>query len=34
METVPVVASVIHREDRVLVAKRPKHKRHGGWKGA
>ncbi|MFT5368783.1 MAG: 8-oxo-dGTP diphosphatase [Candidatus Latescibacterota bacterium] len=30
METVPVVASVIHREDRVLVAKRPKHKRHGG----
>lgn len=30
METVPVVASVIHREDRVLVAKLPKHKRHGG----
>jgi mutator protein MutT len=30
MQTVPVVASVIHREDRVLVAKRPKHKRHGG----
>jgi mutator protein MutT len=30
METVPVVASVIHKEDRVLVAKRPKHKRHGG----
>lgn len=30
METVPVVASVIYKEDRVLVAKRPKHKRHGG----
>jgi 8-oxo-dGTP diphosphatase len=30
METVPVVASVIRENDRVLVAKRPKHKRHGG----
>ena len=30
MKTVPVVASVIHKEGRVLVAKRPKHKRHGG----
>lgn len=30
METIPVVASVIYKDDCVLVAKRPKHKRHGG----
>ena len=30
MKTVPVVASIIYKDDCVLVAKRPKHKRHGG----
>ena len=30
MGTVPVVASVIYKGDCVLVARRPKHKRHGG----
>lgn len=30
METIPVVAAVIYKDDCILVAKRPKHKRHGG----
>jgi 8-oxo-dGTP diphosphatase len=30
MKTVPVVASVIYKGNCVLVAKRPKHKKHGG----
>lgn len=30
MTAIPVVAAVIHKEDCILVAKRPKHKRHGG----
>lgn len=30
MDIVPVVASVIYKDDCVLVAKRPRHKRHGG----
>lgn len=29
-EAVPVVAAVIRRDDKVLVALRPSHKRHGG----
>lgn len=30
MEIIPVVASVIYKAGSVLVAKRPRHKRHGG----
>ena len=30
METIPVVAAVIHKDDCILLAKRPRHKRHGG----
>ena len=30
MTQIPVVAAVIRRENKVLLARRPDHKRHGG----